>query len=187
MRTRNETWSKLLTLALALLVVAALGACATETDEVAEDGTAMTTEEPLAEDGYGTDDGTLDDTTAMGGGEVDDISTGTELAEDGSIAVGSNDDDFAPGETVYVAMDVEDATAGSNVELVWYGPDGMEAASDSKQVQADAEYLNFEVDTQGWAEGEYRGEVWYNNELVNEFELNVAADGDDAEGDGEMT
>jgi ABC-type amino acid transport substrate-binding protein len=182
MRTRNERWSKLLTLALALLVVAALGACATETDDVAEDGTAMTTEEPMA------DDGAMDDATAMGGGEIDDVSTGTELAADGSIAVGANDDDFAPGETVYVAMDVEDATAGSNVELVWYGPDGMEAASDSKQVQADAEYLNFEVDTQGWAEGEYRGEVWYNNELVNEFELNVAAeDGEDAEDDGEMT
>ena len=182
MKTLTETWRTTLMLALALLLVASLGACA-DTTEVAEEDDALTTEEPLAEDGYDADE---DTDTLAGTMAIDDVSTGTELAEDGSIALGTNDDDFAPGDTVYVAMEVgDDVTAGSNVELVWYGPDGMEAGSDSKPVQAEAEYLNFEVDTAGWSEGEYRGEVWFNNELVNEFELNIAADEGDDEAEDE--
>lgn len=166
-------------LMLALFMVAGLAACTTDTadepeeDEVAEttDTTATTTEDD--------DDLGLDATMA-----IDDVSTGTELAEDGSIELANNEDDFNPGDTVYVAMEVGDATAGSTVELVWYGPDGMEASSSSKTVEDDMHYLNFEVDTSGWPAGEYRGEVWYDNELVNEFEINLGDDdgeADDAE------
>jgi len=176
MKIHETTWGQRFALLLALILVAALGACAKSSPQ-ADEGTAMTTEGDTA-DAYGSDTAAAGDamTAQMA---IDDVSTGNELGADGAIATGANDDDFAPGDTVYVAMEVGDATAGSNVELVWYGPDGMEAGSDNKAIQADARYLNFEVDTTGWAEGTYRGEVWYDNELVNELEINLAA-ADDA-------
>jgi len=172
MNTHETTWRQGFSLLLALVLVAALGACARSTPQ-ADEGTAMTTEGDTT-DAYGSDAATAGDAmTAQTA--IDDVSTGNELGADGAIATGANDDDFAAGDTVYVAMEVADATAGANVELVWYGPDGMEAGSDSKPIQADAHYLNFAVDTTGWAEGKYRGEVWYDNELVDELEINVAA------------
>lgn len=165
-------------LMLALFMVAGLAACTTDTADAPEEDEAIGTTDTTAttED---DDDMGLDATMA-----IDDVSTGTTLADDGSIEFGTNEDDFSPGDTVYVAMEVGDATAGSNVELVWYGPDGMEAASSSKTIEDDMHYLNFEVDTAGWPAGEYRGEVWYDNELVNEFEINLGDDdGVDADAD----
>ncbi len=160
-------------LVLALFMVAGLAACTTDTADEPEEEVVTET----AEDDEGLIGDDLEATLA-----IDDVSTGTTLAEDGSIEFGTNEDDFSPGDTVYVAMEVGDATAGSTVELVWYGPDGMEAASSNKTVEDDMHYLNFEVDTTGWPTGEYRGEVWYDNELVNEFEINLGDD-DDADAD----
>jgi|GEM_PF-6545934 len=177
MRQKLENLMKTLgMLTLALFMVAGLAACTTDTaDEPEEDETVVTdtATTPTEDDDLG-----LDATMA-----IDDVSMGNSLAEDGSIAMGENNDDFAPGDTAYVAMEVGDATVGANVELVWYGPDGMEAASSSKAIEDDMHYLNFEVDTTGWPVGEYRGEVWYDNELVNEFELNLGDSDDDSDTD----
>lgn len=167
-------------LMLALFMVAGLAACTTDTADAPEEDEAIGTTD--ATDATEDDDLIGDDLEATLA--IDDVSTGTELSEDGSIDTFNNEDDFSPGDTVYVAMEVGDATAGSNVELVWYGPDGMEAASSSKTIEDDMHYLNFEVDTAGWPAGEYRGEVWYDNELVNEFEINLGDDdGVDADDD----
>lgn len=172
-RTR---WSKGFALLLAVVLAAALGAC--------DDSAKRAEERAGMEARQAADETTAADTDTGDGGEVtartafDDVTTGHELAADGAIAPEAGDDQFTPGETVYVAMRVGEASPGSSVELVWYGPDGMEAGSDSKQVEADASYLDFAVDTTGWAEGDYRGEIWYDNELVQELAIDLAAAGD---------
>lgn len=155
-------------LMLALFLVAGLAACTADTaEDPSDDEAAEAMDDAMDNEDSDTDAG-LNATMA-----IDDVSIGNELNEEGAIAFGKNDDDFAPGETAYVAMEVGDAEIGSSVELVWYGPDGMEAGSDSKIIADGMHYLNFAVDTTGWPVGTYRGEVWYDNELVNEFEMNL--------------
>lgn len=165
-----------LTVFIALLGLVALGC--NEGAEAPEGDEAVTTdtgdEAATGED----DDFNLQATLA-----IDDISTGTELSADGSIDTGNTTNEFNVGDTVFVAMEVGDATAGSTVEVVWYGPDGMEAGSDSKNVELDQHYMNFEIPTDGWAMGTYRGEVWYNNEMMDEFELEIGT-GEAAEYEG---
>ncbi len=112
---------------------------------------------------------------------VDDVTVGSKLSADGSMETGSTGDEFGPGQTVYVAMEVGDATAGSEVRVVWYGPDGMELTSNRKQIAAGDHYINFSADTTGWAPGSYRGEVWYGDEMVNEFDFQIEGGQEGAE------
>lgn len=158
--------STLLMLALALTGMLALTAC--EGAEEPDDGDDVATVGVPEEE-------TVSDVDAMMA--IDDVSIGSELSEDGAIQFGTNTDDFAPGQTVYVAMEVGDAMADSEVRVVWYGPDGNEIESQTKTVMLDQHYMNFaSPDTSGWAFGEYKGEVWYGSELVNEFEINITED-----------
>lgn len=157
----------LLVLLLALAGMVALTACegAEAPEDDAED---VATVDDSMEDGVGDIDAMM---------AIDDVSIGSELSEDGAIKFGTNTDDFAPGETVYVAMEVGDAVADSEVRVVWYDPAGNEIESQTKTVMLDQHYMNFaSPDTTGWALGEYRGEVWYGAEMVNEFEINFTAD-----------
>lgn len=165
--------STLLVLLLALAGTTFMVACegAEEPDEAEEvataDGTdAMGDDMGMEDEGVGTMDAMM---------AVDDVTVGTELSEDGSIETFNTDDEFAPGSTVYVAMEVGDATAGSEVRVVWYGPNGNEISSDTKTVLTGQHYMNFaSPDTSDWELGTYRGEVWYGTEMINEFEFQIA-------------
>ena len=53
---------------------------------------------------------------------IDDVTIGSELGPDGSMAAGKTGDDFAPGQPIHLAMEVGDAPASSQVKVVWYGP-----------------------------------------------------------------
>lgn len=154
--------STLLIIPFVLLGLLALGC---------QEGAEMPEEEEVLEEDVYEETSELEATLA-----IDDISSGTELSPDGSIDTGNTTNEFSIGDTVFVAMEVGDATAGSTVEVVIYGPDGMEAASESKNIEAGQTYMNFQFGTDGWASGEYRGEVWYNNEMMDEFELEIGLD-----------
>lgn len=106
--------------------------------------------------------------------EIDDVTLGGELSPDGSIATGHTDDEFAPGQPLYVAMEVGDATAGSEVRVAWFDPDGTERHVDRKTIEIDQHYMSFQgPDTSDWPLGTYRGEVWYGDQMVNEFEFQI--------------
>jgi len=124
------------------------------------------------------------DTNAVEAGlAIDDVSIGGQLGDDGAIAFGHNNNEFAPGDPIYVAMEVGDAPAGTNVRLVWYGPDGMEVGQQSKSVKQGDHYLNFQAaPTDAWTAGEYRAEVWANDEMVNEMDFEIEG-GDAGPGD----
>lgn len=104
---------------------------------------------------------------------IDDVTTGHALAADGSIDSSQVGDDFAPGETVHVAMKVGDTPAGSAVKVVWYGPEDKRINEESKTVETGQTYLNFEADTKGWAKGDYRAEIWIGDENVNTEKFQV--------------
>lgn len=154
---------------MSVLLVLALGACREEASEAPPQAT--TSEIP----GIGAE-GDVSPLNAQTW--IDDVTIGHELSTDGSVLIGEGGDDFAPGETVYVAMEVGDAPEGAAVMVMWYGP--AETAigdGEEKFVAPDQKYLNFSADTTGWQVGDYRAEVWVGDEKVNEQHFQIVTAG----------
>lgn len=161
MKNRTTT---LLALLLAFVTLTGLLACGGA--EAPQEGEGITAEDvPLV------DEEEMDAVKAEAA--VDSVTLGTQLGAAGAIATGHASSEFAVGESVFLAMEVDDATAGEEVQVVWYGPDGLELGSDSAVVEQGQETLSFSTDTVGWNAGSYRGEVWYDDELVEEFEFEL--------------
>lgn len=105
---------------------------------------------------------------------IDDVTLGHELAADGSMVTGKTGDDFAPGEKVYLTMEVGDAPPSSSVKVVWYGPNETKIGEENKPVVAGQKYLPFtSADTKSWAKGDYRAEVWIGDEKVNTQQFQI--------------
>jgi hypothetical protein len=71
-------------------------------------------------------------------------------------------------------MEVADATAGSEVGVVWYAPDGRERWRQKRPV-GDEPRLAFSADTTGWPAALYRGEIRYGRVPVHQFAVQVGA------------
>ncbi|MGZ8867523.1 MAG: hypothetical protein ACXW2P_04195 [Thermoanaerobaculia bacterium] len=105
---------------------------------------------------------------------IDDVTIGSELGPDGSMVVGKTGDNFAPGQTVHLTMEVGDAPPASQVKVVWYGPNETKIGEDTKPVVAGQKYLSFSSpSTASWAKGDYRAEVWIGDEKVNQQQFNI--------------
>lgn len=154
---------------MSVLLVLALGACREEASEAPPE--TSTSEIP----GIGAED----DVSPLNAQTwIDDVTIGHELNTDGSVLIGEGGDDFAPGETVYVAMEVGDAPEGAAVMVMWYGPGEMTIGDgEEKSVAPDQKYLNFSANTTGWQVGDYRAEVWVGDEKVNEQHFQIVEAG----------
>jgi hypothetical protein len=123
---------------------------------------------------------------------IDDVTVGSGLNADGSIDASHREDDFTPGQPVYVAMKVGDAPAGSAVKVTWYNDagnqkqdtaaagdattdkGGTKVGEDTKTVAAGQTFMNFQApDTKSWAKGDYRVEVWFGDEKVAEEQFQI--------------
>jgi hypothetical protein len=112
---------------------------------------------------------------------LDDVSTGGEVDPRGAIAAEAVRERFAPGETVYVSMAVDDAPADAAVHVVFYDAGGQKVAEDEKKVPAEALYLYFDSgDTANWPPGEYRVEIAVDGEVIDEQAVTLALAGDQA-------
>jgi hypothetical protein len=109
---------------------------------------------------------------------IDDVTLGKAVDADGMIAAENQGDDFAPGDTVHLALNAADAPAGSAVKVVWFGPGETQINEESKTAEVGAKYLTFQADTTSWAKGDYRAEVWIGDEKVNtqQFQIVDATD-----------
>ncbi|HYG65044.1 MAG TPA: hypothetical protein VEL74_20850 [Thermoanaerobaculia bacterium] len=188
--------SKLLILLMILVLPLAI-ACGREGAETenANDVTTGATEQEQA----GVE-GTSDVSPMTAEMAIDDIVVGSGLAPDGTIASESREDDFTPGEDVYVAMEVGDVPAGSAVKVVWYqnaggqtqddnaaagdattDKGGTQVGEETKTVTAGQSYLNFQAPSTGsWTLGDYRVEVWYGDEKVAEEQFQIVEQSDSA-------
>jgi hypothetical protein len=111
---------------------------------------------------------------------VDDVTIGKALGADGTIPMEAQGDDFAPGDSVYVAMDLGDTPAGSEVKVMWFGPGETKIGEEQKTVATGTSTLSFQAaDTSSWQKGDYRAEVWIGDEKVNQQTFNIV-DADDA-------
>ena len=105
---------------------------------------------------------------------VDDVTIGHNLAADGSVTAGEGGDDFAPGQAVHLAMDVDDAPENTAVKVVWYGPNETKIAEETKNVTPNQKYMTFSAqNTSSWAKGDYRAEVWVADEKVNQPQFQI--------------
>lgn len=105
---------------------------------------------------------------------IDDITIGKQLGADGTIPAEAQGDDFAPGDTIYLTMDVGDAPAGTEVKVIWYGPGDAKIGEDSKTVATGVATLSFQAaDTASWQKGDYRADVWAGDEKVGDQNFNV--------------
>jgi len=107
---------------------------------------------------------------------VDDVNLGTAVAADGQIPAKSRADDFVPGEDIYLTMDVSDAAPGTQVKVVWFGPDERRIGEQRETVSSGVSTLKFMKDgTQAWKPGDYRAEVWVGDEKVNDERFNIVS------------
>ena len=163
--------TKMLSVLLLLMLPLAI-ACApkekAESDDKDDTATTVTEQEKAGVDSPGD----LNPVEAQT--MIDDVTIGHSTAADGSIAADQQGDDFAPGDTVNVSMEVGDTPAGSAVKVVWYGPGETKVGEDTKTVNAGDHYLAFEsASTASWAKGDYRAEVWIGDEKVNTQQFQI--------------
>ena len=105
---------------------------------------------------------------------LDDVTIGSELAPDGSMAAGKTGDDFATGQPIHLTIETGDAPPSAVVKLVWYGPNETKIGEENKPVVAGQKYLSFTAaDTASWAKGDYRAEVWIGDEKVNTQQFQI--------------
>ncbi|HVR44806.1 MAG TPA: hypothetical protein VMS56_15340 [Thermoanaerobaculia bacterium] len=157
---KNRTNVMLSLLAVVLLAISA--GCAQERTEVAE----------ATEDALPPLPTTTDQLQAMI--QIDDPTLGNEVSADGSIPMGSTDNDFEAGEPIFVAMEVGDAPPGTTVRVVWQDAAGKQLAEDSKNLNGET-YVNFQApDTSTWAEGEYKVLIMAGDQIAHEEDFNVA-------------
>lgn len=159
--------------AISVASVLALSACgreeASEAPTAAADSAATGT--PVEQPGTGT---AADTSPVNAQTWIDDVTIGTEASADGSIPADKTGDDFAPGQPVVVAMQVNDAPADAAVKVIWFGPNDTKVGEETKHVASGQQYLNFAAsDTKAWQKGDYRAEVWVGDEKVNEQQFNV--------------
>ena len=163
--------SKLMAMLLVLALPAGIACRTHETAEVddADDTATTATEQEVA----GVDSpGDLNPVEAQT--FVDDVTIGKSVGTDGMIAAENQGDDFAPGDTVNIAMKVADAPAGSAVKVVWYAPGEQKINEETKSVETGAQYLTFQAaDTASWAKGDYRVEIWVGDEKVNTQQFQI--------------
>ena len=107
---------------------------------------------------------------------VDDVNLGTAVAADGQIPAKSRTDSFVPGEVIHLTMDVSDATPGTIVKVVWFGPEDQRIGEQRETVSSGASTLKFTKDgTKAWKAGDYRAEVWVGDEKVNDERFNIVS------------
>lgn len=105
---------------------------------------------------------------------IDDVQLGHQLDAEGKIADGQSGSDYAPGDPVYLAMEVGDAPAGSAVKARWLGPNDTQLGEQNATITQGQKYLSFQqTDTGSWAKGDYSVEVWIGDEKVNTQHFNI--------------
>jgi hypothetical protein len=86
------------------------------------------------------------------------VAFGKSINPDGSVAAAV--DTFTPGEPLFVSLDVQPISPGTEVRLTWRGPKGEDNGEEEMVVPAGARVVNFRArDTSGWPAGEHRLEV----------------------------
>jgi hypothetical protein len=90
---------------------------------------------------------------------VSDFRLGAAL--DPSVRLVQVSDELAPGDPVYLSMQVNEVPPWTVVSTYWYGPNNLALGHDTQSVSSGQGRLRFvRHDTSSWMPGAYRAEVW---------------------------
>lgn len=104
------------------------------------------------------------------------VTFGKSINPDGSVAAAL--DTFTPGEPLFVSLDVQPISPGTEVRLAWRGPAGQDNGDEQMVVPAGAHIVNFKArDTAAWTAGEHRLEVALGGASVGSKPFRIAAAG----------
>jgi hypothetical protein len=86
------------------------------------------------------------------------VAFGKSINPDGSVA--NRADTFAAGEPLFVSLDVQSISPGTELGLGWRGPNGQDEGREQFVVPQGARIINFKAkDTSNWTPGDHRVEV----------------------------
>jgi hypothetical protein len=102
------------------------------------------------------------------------VAFGKSINPDGSVAAPV--DTFTAGEPLFVSLDVQPISPGTEVRLGWRGPAGEDNGEEELVVPAGARVINFKArDTSDWKPGEYRIEVTLGGAAAGAKPFRIAA------------
>ena len=102
------------------------------------------------------------------------VALGKSINPDGTVAAPT--DTFTAGEPLFVSLDVQPISPGTEVRLTWRGPSGQDQGEEELVVPAGARVINFNArDTSGWAAGEHRLEVELGGAVAGAKPFRIAA------------
>jgi len=106
---------------------------------------------------------------------LDNLTLGKKVSEDGTIRQDDQANKFAPGEPVYVAMQVGTAMAGAPVKVDWYDAREQKVGEDQKTVGKHQTQLNFQAqNAASWPAGDYRVDVFVGGQKVGSQQFTIA-------------
>lgn len=101
------------------------------------------------------------------------VAFGKSINPDGTIAAAV--DTFAAGDPVFVSLDVQPISPGTEVRLAWRGPAGEDNGEEELVVPTGARVINFKArETAGWAPGAHRLEVMLGGAPVGSKPFRIA-------------
>jgi hypothetical protein len=121
--------------------------------------------------------GTVDPGTSQVPAIVRETTVGRRLAADGAVDPAAQTDAFTAGEQIHLAVKVAPQSAAEGqLRVTWYGPGDDLLAEDAKPVPGSERFVSFSSgDTAGWDPGNYRAEVWLENEKLAEQRFALAS------------
>jgi hypothetical protein len=127
--------------------------------------------------GVGTPaNGTGFGTTGDGDRWISSVRLGSQLNQEGGVPLGQASSTYNVGEPVHVAMEVDRVPANGQVRVVWFGPTNEQIGEDTRQVMQADRVINFAAPAEAISQpGQYRVEVYANNQLVQTDNFTVEA------------
>ena len=100
------------------------------------------------------------------------VNLGRALNPDGTVA--SPDTVFRQGDPVFVSFRVAPISPGTELKLVWLGPQGTTNGQEQMVVPPAADVVNFRAkDTRAWLPGDHRVEIWMGGGRVGEKRFRI--------------
>jgi hypothetical protein len=106
---------------------------------------------------------------------IENFSMGTRLGPHGGIAKGANEQVFAVGDLIYVAMELKHAPIGTVVHVIWKAQGDLVLGEETKEVRRGQRFMNFAADSSSLPlEPKYHVEVFVNDKQLAKLDFGLA-------------
>jgi hypothetical protein len=108
-------------------------------------------------------------------GHVENVMMGKKVSADGTILADDQANKFAPGEPIYITMQVGTAFAGSPIKVAWYDANNQKVGEDQKTIAKHETQVSLQAkNASSWPAGDYRAEVWMGDQKVSTQQFTIA-------------